>query len=104
MLFIDLKLAEHDFAKDLGELLSPSFAQSTVVSTEEIDVVTTGHDWDIIAYIENKSDDDIIIDFYDIEESIKIAPHEHHLLLANDEGRFMLLQLLHDNFIINYND
>lgn len=102
MLFEDLFIEGHDFTKDLGELLSPMASGRNVTpKDEQIEVICQGHDWDAIAAIFNKTDNEITIDFFDIEESITIGPRDYQLLLANDEGRFMLLQFVHCNYLVH---
>lgn len=75
----------------------------SVVKNEDIEITTTGHDWDAIAIVENKTGYTIDIDFYDLEEeTITILPHNHCLLLADAIGRAMLLQFLFNNYIVSY--
>lgn len=73
----------------------------TIFSDDIIEVIDQEKDFDFIATIINKTDETIMIDFYDLEESIKIEPSEWIGLLADDEGYMMLEQFRYFNFIVN---
>ena len=66
--------------------------QVTVVDEKEIRVTSTGHDWDALAVVENKTDEKIYIDFFDYEGTLIIEPHSYCLLLNDANGRAMLGQ------------
>lgn len=103
MLFEDLLYAGYDFRTEVEDLLSPMASGHNVTPNDkDIEVICQGHDWDAIAAIINKTNRELTIDFYDIEETIVIAPQDYNLLLANDEGYFMLLQFKHCNYKIYF--
>lgn len=103
MLFEDLLYKGHDFRAEVEDLLSPMASGRNVTPrNEDIEVICQGHDWDAIAAVFNKTNYELTIDFYDIDETIVIAPHDYNLLLANDEGYFMLLQFQCGNYQIYY--
>ena len=65
---------------------------TTIFENDLIKVSTTGHDYDFIAVVENKTDGQICIHYdepgcNDNYEPILVAPNDWIGLLADDEGR-----------------
>ena len=79
-------------------------ANRAIIDNDEIEVVTTGHPFDAIATVLNKTGYHIVIDFFDYEESIKLKPYDHCLLLMDADGRAQLLQFLFHNFRISFGE
>ena len=94
---------ENDFeiADKQYQLLSK---QQTIVDTPYLEVTTTGHAYDAIAIVLNKTDDTMYIDFMDIEDTLIIKPNDYCLLLMNEEGRAQLVQFLFANYSVNFQE
>lgn len=71
----------------------------TIYENEIIEIIDLQKDYDFIAEIRNKTDETMMIDFYDTDESIIIKPNDWAGLLANDEGRTLLEQFRYCNFL-----
>ena len=70
-----------------------------ILENENIKVETTGHDYDFIAYVENKTDNDITI-VLDSEDEIKIKANDWIGLFADENGYWQLNQFKNNNFEI----
>lgn len=75
----------------------------TIFENDRICVTTTGHDFDFIAIVENKTDKSVLINFEDIDTEIVIEANNYIGLLADEEGRGLLKQFKAGNFAI-YNE
>ena len=78
----------------------------TIFEDEEICITTTGHDWDFIAIIENKTDKDLRIAFdgnddlgYE-EQFLDLKKNNYIGILADNLGRFLLKQIKTKNFCV----
>lgn len=71
-----------------------------IYENDIIEIIDLKKDYDFIATIRNKTDETMTIDFFDTDESIKIAPNDWVGLLADDEGRTLLEQFRYCNFLI----
>lgn len=75
-----------------------------IYEDNEICVTDLEKDWDFIATIQNKTNDKLLIDFYDTDNSIEIEPHTWLGLLADDEGYFLKNQFETMNFIVSLDE
>lgn len=70
----------------------------------EVEVKTTGHDYDFIAHIENNTDNVLKLFIDDLEgwysEPIVILPHDWVGLLADEDGRGQLESIMNGDFKI----
>lgn len=68
----------------------------------QVEIKTTGHDYDFIAYIENNTDKTLKLYIYDLEgwclEQIVIPTHDWVGFLADDEGRFQVNSIMNGDF------
>lgn len=76
----------------------------TIFEDNDICVSETGHDFDFIGLVENKTSDKMIVAFCELDERLEIAPNKWIGLLADASGRFMLEQFKTNNFIIYLED
>ena len=82
---------------------------TTIFENDLIKVSTTGHDYDFIAIIDNKTDGQICIHYdkpgyNDNYDPILVAPNDWIGLLADDEGRDWLKAIEHNQIYITTND
>lgn len=71
-----------------------------IFKNEQIEITTTGHDFDFIAIVENLTNKHITIDFFDTETSLDIDAGDYIGILADDEGYFILEQFKTLNFLV----
>lgn len=82
---------------------------TTIFENDLIKVSTTGHDYDFIAIIENKTDKRICVHYdepgyNDNYDPILIAPNDWVGLLADDEGRDWLKAIENNQIYVVTND
>ena len=82
---------------------------TTIFENDLIKVSTTGHDYDFIAIIDNKTDGQICIHYdkpgyNDNYDPILIAPNDWAGLLADDEGRDWLKAIENNQIYVVTND
>ena len=68
----------------------------------QVDIKTTGHDYDFIAYIENNTDKTLKLYIDDLEgwysEPIVIGANDWIGFLADDDGRFKVESIMNGDF------
>ena len=82
---------------------------TTIFENDLIKVSTTGHDYDFIAIIDNKTDGQICIHYdkpgyNDNYEPILVAPNDWIGLLANDEGYDWVKAIKNNQIYVTTND
>ena len=82
---------------------------TTIFENDLIKVSTTGHDYDFIAVVENKTNEQICVHYdepgyNDNYDPILVAPNDWIGLLADDEGRDWLKAIENNQIYIVTND
>lgn len=80
--------------------------KKTIYENDNIEVCTTGQDYDFIAFIRNKSNNDISFTFYNDEDSLlnfTISADDWAGILADEEGREKLKAIKNREFTITLN-
>ena len=76
----------------------------TLFENEYICVSATGHYFDIIAIVKNKTNETMTITFNDNKEFLDIKPNDYIGILADDSGYSMLEKLKNNEFIYELRD
>lgn len=86
--------------EEMRERLQFDKKQVILVSNKDIEVWTSGTKENGIAIVQNKTDFELYIDFFDINDSICLAPHGFLYIENSNKGKAQCVQFYLCNFII----